>query len=277
MTTGDAAEMASVLAKRRELLATLCDGPVEKRVLVDELGVPRTTLDRGVRELVDAGLARRADGGVRATAVGARALAERDRYRERLDGLERGAPLFEALPDDTALDARFLAGASVSRPDPSLPDGVVERLLESVRAADGVTGVAPAALSGHLDTFDAAATTGDAVPELVVTPTVLDHLIDRRPERLVADLREGAFEFRCGPVDVEFGLWVGEHDDRDDEAGVVVYSDTGVAGVAVNDDPRAVSWARERVERARERADPVTVETVRERRDEVDAPNEERP
>ncbi|QZX98494.1 helix-turn-helix transcriptional regulator [Halobaculum rubrum] len=258
MTTADATEVASVLAKRRDVLAALCDGPVQKRRLVDELGVPRTTLDRGVRELVDAGLAERADGGVRATAVGARALSERDRYRTRLDGLKRGGPLFEALPDDTELDARFLAEASVSRPDPALPDGVVERLFESVRAADAVYGVAPAALSGHLDTFDAEATAGGAVPEMVVTPAVLEHLIEQRREQFAAELRAGTVEFFCAPVEIAFGVWVAAHDDRDDEAGVVVYTDTGVGGVAVNDDPGAVDWARERFDRARSDAEPVT-------------------
>jgi len=262
MTAADAAEVASVLAKRRDVLAALCDGPVRKRRLVDELGVPRTTLDRGVRELVDAGLAERVDGGVRATAVGTRALSERDRYRARLDGLERGEPLFEALPDDTELDAQFLAGASVCRPDPSLPDGVVERLFESVRAADEVYGVAPAALSGHLDTFDAEATAGGAVPKMVVTPAVLEHLIEHRPERFAADLREGAVEFLCAPVEIAFGVWIAAHDDRDDEAGIVAYTDTGVGGVAVNDDPGAVDWARERFDRARSNAEPVTPETV---------------
>ncbi|MFC6794693.1 helix-turn-helix transcriptional regulator [Halobaculum halobium] len=199
MTTGDAAEIASVLAKRRDILAALCDGPVRKRTLVEELEVPRTTLDRAVRELLDAGLVRRVDGGVRATTVGERVLAERDRYRTRLDGLKRGELLFEALPDDTELDARFLAGASVSRPDPSLPDGVVERLFESVRAADEVYGVAPAALSGHLDTFDAEATAGGAVPQMVVTPAVLDHLVERRPERFARELRAGGLEFFAPP------------------------------------------------------------------------------
>ncbi|WP_348607928.1 helix-turn-helix transcriptional regulator [Halobaculum rarum] len=262
MTTADTAEVARVLAKRRDVLAALCDGPVRKRRLVDELGVPRTTLDRGVRELVDAGLVERVDGGVRATAIGVRALTERDRYRARLDGLERGEPLFEALPDDTELDARFLAEASVNRPDPSLPDGVVERLFESVRTADEVYGVAPAALSGHLDTFDAEATAGGAVPEMVVTPTVLEHLIEHRPERFAADLREGTIEFFCAPMEIAFGLWIAAHDDRDDEAGIVVYTDTGVGGVAINDDPEAVDWARERFDRARSDAEPVTPETV---------------
>jgi hypothetical protein len=227
--------------------------------------VPRTTLDRGIRELVDAGLAERADGGVRATAVGANALEAHDRYRARLDGLARGGPLFDALPEDTPLDGRFLAGASISEPDPNVPDGVVERLFESVRSADAVYGVAPAALTGHLDTVDDKATAGGTVPRMVATPAVLDHLVDRRGERFAADLRDGAFEFFCDRVEISFGLWIAEYDETDDEAGLVAYTDTGVGGVAVNDAPEAVEWARERFDRARGGANRVTAEAVRER------------
>ncbi|MFC6794694.1 hypothetical protein ACFQFH_10570 [Halobaculum halobium] len=43
---------------------------------------------------------------------------------------------------------------------------------------------------------------------------------------------------------------------------MVVYTDTGVGGVAVNDDPTAVAWARERFDRARADAERVTPEAV---------------
>lgn len=275
MTAGDESETAGVLAKRREVLAALVEGPVRKRVLVEELDVPRTTLDRAVRELVDEGLAERVDGGFRATVVGAKALESHDRYHAELAGLREAQPLFESLPPETAVDGRFLAGASVSRPDPSMPDGVVERLFESVRNAARVRGIAPVALSGHVDTFDAEATAGGAVPEMVLTPAVFDHMIRTRHERLVEQIREGNFEFYCGPVESRFGLWIVDHENRSSEAGVLAYTDTGVGGVAINDTPEAVAWARGRYERARELADPVTLDAIAERAADLGVATEE--
>jgi len=267
MESGETAAVADALAKRRDLLAALCEGPTRKPALVETLGLPRTTLDRGVRELVDAGLAERADGGVRATGLGREALAARDEYRDRLDGLVRAAALFEPLPTETSLDRRFLAGAEVSRPEPSAPDRVVARLLESVRNADEVRGVAPVALAGHLEPFDRAATAGGTVPELVVTPDVLDHLVEVRGERFRESLRDGDLAFYRAAVDVPFGVWIADGDDESAEAGVVVYTDTGVGGVAVNGRPEAVSWARERYGAAREEAEPVTADRVARRLD----------
>ncbi|WP_277555180.1 helix-turn-helix transcriptional regulator [Halobaculum limi] len=266
MTTGDAATLADVLAKRRDVLAAVCDGPLDKRTLVDRLDVPRTTLDRGVRELVDAGLADTVDGGVVATAVGRTVLDEHDGYRRRLAGIAAAEPLFESLPEDTPLDGRFLAGATVATPEPTVPDGVIERLFESVASARRVRGVAPVALSGHVDTFDAEATAGDAPPELVVSPDVLDHLIETRYDRVLELVEAEAMEYYYGPTSVCFGVWVAEHDDRADEAGLVVYTDTGVGGVAVNDTHEAVAWANECIDETRATATKLTAEEVRERR-----------
>lgn len=267
MTTGDAAAVADVLAKRRDVLAAACDGPLDKRTLVDRLDVPRTTLDRAVRELVDAGLAAHVDGGVVATSVGRTALDEHDAYRRRLAGIAAAEPLFESLPTDTPIDGRFLAGATVATPDPTVPDGVIDRLFESVASASHVRGVAPVALSGHVDTFDAEATAGDTPPEMILSPDVLDHLVETRYDRVLELVETGAMEYYYGPIEVSFGVWVAAHEDRSDEAGLVVYTDTGVGGVAVNDTPEAIAWATDCIDHARSTATRLTAEEVRARRD----------
>lgn len=271
MTSGDAAALADVLAKRRDVLAGLCDGVVRKRTLVETLGVPRTTLDRAVRELVDAGLVERADGGFTATGVGETALATHDRYHRRLDGLAAGATLFDHLPAETPLDGQFLADATVETPDPTIPDSVIGRLFDSISDAACVEGIAPVALSGHIDTFDAEATAAGTPPAMVLSPAVLDHILDTRRERVLELLEAEEMRYFCGSMDVAFGLWIATYDDRDDEAGVVVYTDTGVGGVAVNDTTEAVDWARAQFDRVRDSADRVTIETVREWGDTVGA------
>lgn len=48
----------------------------------------------------------------------------------------------------------------------------------------------------------------------------------------------------------------------DAEAGVVVYTDTGIRGVAVNDTEEALAWAREQYGRVVERAEVVTPQDV---------------
>lgn len=258
MSSLDATEVASVLAKRRECLRAVTDGSVRKRDLVDSLDIPRTTLDRAMRELTEVGLVERASGGVRATGFGREALAAADDYRDTLDGLAAASCLLDALPATTSLGAEFLRSATVSRATPPAPDRVVGDLFDSVAGADSVRGVAPAALTGHMESFHEHASSGGAVPELLVTPAVLRQIAEVRGEALVETLRDGELDLRSGPVPFRFGLWLVD----DAEAGVVVYTDTGVRGVAVNDTEEALAWARERYERVAERADVVGPQRV---------------
>jgi hypothetical protein len=55
-------------------------------------------------------------------------------------------------------------------------------------------------------------------------------------------------------VPVSYGLWVAD----DDNAGVVIYSDGGIAGIIVNDSPAAIAWARDLYEQTRQNAELVT-------------------
>ncbi|WP_435124599.1 helix-turn-helix transcriptional regulator [Halobaculum sp. D14] len=258
MNGADTETVADVLAKRRDCLDALADGPVEKRDLVDRLDTPRTTLDRAVGELTDVGLAEAANGGYRATTFGREALAVHDDYRSRLGGLTDAAELLDALPADTALCADFLDGADVHLSCPDAPDGVVDVLLDSVSDDARIRGVAPVALTGHVESFGDAAGGGAEPPELVVTPGVLDHLVETLGDGVKQSVRDGEMRLRCGRVPARFGLWL----TGDDQAGVVVYTDTGVRGVALNDDEDAVEWARDRFARVRDRSAPVTPAVV---------------
>lgn len=206
MSSPDATEVASVLAKRRECLRAVTGGPVRKRDLVDSLDIPRTTLDRAVRELAEVELVECASGGVRATGFGREALAAADGYRETLDGLADASCLLDVLPAATPLGAAFLRGASVSRATPPTPDRVVTDLFDSVADADSVRGVAPAALTGHMESFQEHASSGGAVPELLVTPAVLDQIVAVRGRAVVESLHDGEIDLRSGPVPFRFGL-----------------------------------------------------------------------
>ncbi|QLG61499.1 helix-turn-helix transcriptional regulator [Halorarum salinum] len=264
MSSPDAAEVAPVLARRRECLRALTDGPVRKRDLVDSLDMPRTTLDRAVRELTEAGLVERVSGAVRATGFGREALAAADEYRDTLDGLADASPLLDALPAATPLGAAFLRGARVSVATPPAPDRVVDDLFDSVADADSVRGVAPAALAGHMASFREHASSDGAVPELHVTPAVLRQVVEVRGGAAVESLRRGELDLLSGPVPFDFGLWLAD----DAEAGVVVYTDTGIRGVAVNDAGEALAWAREQYERVAERGEAVAPEHVADMLDE---------
>jgi predicted transcriptional regulator len=258
MGGGDRAEVVDVLAKRGDTLRELLEQPRTKRDMVDDLGIPRSTLDRAVRELETTGLVEYRDGAYYPTLFGRTALEAHDAYQRAIDDLSSAADVVSPLPPESPLDGTFLTGAEVVSSTPHLPDEVVGRLFESVRGADRVRGVAPVGMDGHLDAFRDATTAHAGGLELVLTPELFDHIARTRPQETLDVMETGRATFFRTDIPFRFGLWVA--DDR--EAGVVVYTDTGVRGVLVNDDSDAVEWALDLYERVKGDAEPVRPDHV---------------
>ncbi len=258
MSDPEVANVANIVTKRERTLRILTDGPRRKTGLVESLDQSRSTLDRAIRELEEAGLVEPVNGGYRATSFGRNALETYLTYQERLDGLCEGASLLEPLPPDTPLGPAFLTHADVSMADPSAPDRVIEQVFDSVDAAEGLRGLAPATLTGHLETFHQHATRGGCHPEIVVTESVFDHLLRVRGERLEQSIRNGEVRLMKGPVPLRFGLWIVD----DTEAGIIVYTETGIKGVAVNDTDAALEWTNEVYDRVSSKATPVTADEI---------------
>jgi predicted transcriptional regulator len=259
MGGGDRGKVEDVLAKRGETLRALLEEPRAKRDLVDALDIPRSTLDRAVRELETAGLVEYRDGVYRPTLFGRTALETHEAYRRSLDDLASAADVVAPLPPDSPLDRTFLVGAEVVASAPHMPDQVVGRLIESVGDADRIRGVAPVGMDGHLDAFRDATTTRPGGLELVLTPELFDHIARTRPEETLDTIETGRATLFRTEVPFRFGLWLA--DDR--EAGVVVYTDTGIRGVLVNDAEPAVEWALDLYERVQGGAEPVRPDHVR--------------
>jgi DNA-binding transcriptional ArsR family regulator len=238
-------EVADVLRKRWRCLAALVSTPRAKRDLGEELDMPRSTLDRAIRELEGAGLVEAAGGGYRATAFGRVAHRVHGTYRSRLDDACAAAGVLSSLPPGTPLNDEFLAGASVSESSPFAPDSVVEALFESVAAADHVRGVAPTALTGHTSEFRESALAGGGRLTLVCAPELVETLERADAEEWHETLAHDRVETFEAEVPFGFGLWIVD----DDEAGVVVYTETGIKAILRNDSEAAVAWAEAQYDR----------------------------
>ncbi|MDS0299484.1 hypothetical protein NDI76_12100 [Halogeometricum sp. S1BR25-6] len=232
--------LEAMVTNREPILRALVRGPLNKPELTEAVDSSRSTVDRAIRELVDAGLVGRADGRYEATLAGRSALDAVEAFHDRMHGVESAAGVLSHLGPDEPINPDFLAGADVHVATPEMPDGVVERLFDSVEAATHLRGIAPVALSGHLNGFYEAARSNDARVEMLIDADVLDSLVATASTRetLLAQLRKERVTILRGEVPFSFGLWLTEA-----EAGVVVYSDTGVRGVIINDDAEACAWA----------------------------------
>ncbi|WP_257297760.1 tetratricopeptide repeat protein [Haloarchaeobius sp. FL176] len=143
MSPDDVASAVELLDRRRQVLGHLGGDGHHVRDLCDELDVSRSTVNRAIRELEDAGWVERADDGYVRTTTGSLALQE---YRDQvtaLDAVQRHADALAPLPGDTPLDPGVLADATVETVAEADPFELVGRLRSALEDATAVRGAWP--------------------------------------------------------------------------------------------------------------------------------------
>lgn len=234
-------DLLRLLLRRSALLRALASESRDKRVLAEDLDISRSTVDRALRELTTAQFVTYRDGVYTITLTGQCVLDAFDNCKETFNGVMDAQELLMMLPADAPVAPAFLRDASIYTSTPDIPDGVINELFESVEQADYLYGIAPVALAGQLRAFYDAANAGGTYVEMIIDDELFDNLLRSPDSRqvMVDAIRRERTNIYLADIPFGYGLWA-----VDDEAGMVVYTDTGVGGIALNDTDEAVSWAK---------------------------------
>ncbi|KAB1187990.1 MULTISPECIES: winged helix-turn-helix domain-containing protein [Haloferax] len=256
-------ELLDLLVHRSRFVEALAERPRDKRTLAEDLDTSRSTVDRVLRDLQRVGFVRKQQGDYELTVVGRCALESFERYERAIHGVSNAQDLLRMLPRDAPLDPALFAGARVFTSSPDIPDGVIQELFTSVEEGERLYGIAPVAITGQLEPFYDAATAGGTEVEMIVANELLRKLLDAPRSRavMVEQLQKDAVNIYRAEIPFGFGLWA-----VDDEAGIVVYTDTGVGGLALNDDPEAISWVTDCFASLQDDAELVTLSSIGEQR-----------
>ena len=119
---GSAEGLGETLDTRESLLAALAAGAQNKRALREELGVARSTVYKGLRELTELGLVRETADGYALTASGRLAQRMHATYRERLELLADAQSVLASIPADAGVPPAFLEDATVATADRHAPE-----------------------------------------------------------------------------------------------------------------------------------------------------------
>jgi predicted transcriptional regulator/Tfp pilus assembly protein PilF len=251
----DANEAVDLVARRLGVLTALMDGAKGVTELAEVTDSSRSTANRAVRELEEAGLVERADGGYAVTLAG-RLLTERYlRFREEeAAGVLAAEPVLTHLPPDCPVDTAVLAGCRVETATETAPYRPRERLLSATRDADRVRVALPALGDlRYLRSWHELVAGGGEV-ELLATEALFADLDERFPRLLPAMATTGRFTVRVGDVP-DLGLALVE---KGGETAVLLagFGDDGVMrGVIENDSDDAVRWGERCFGRLREGTD----------------------
>jgi predicted transcriptional regulator len=229
------------IRRRRGFLTALRAGPRRKRELVEALETSRSTVDRAVGDLLEAGLVTETTEGVAITLAGRMAAAIDATYLRRIAALSDALEPLAAIDGQVSIDDSFLVDARIEAASPHVPDLIIDRFYESVAAATSVQAVVPMVLREHLLRFHEELTDRPVDVEMVVDRRVID-LLGADPEMagvIDAVIGSDTIEVSAAELPMRIGVWV-----TPTEAGVIVYTDTGPHSVLVNTRGAARRWAQ---------------------------------
>lgn len=247
--------VADLVARRADLLSLLGE-PHAKPEMVESLDTSRSTVDRAIRRLRDAGLVEQRRGGYALTYAGRVAVEQHRSYRESLAATAAAEPVVAPLSPDTDLDVAMLRGATSQRSAEPSPYRALEPLHEAIGEADRYRGALPALDDPrHFRLLYEHVVSGGRPAALTVSRSLLDALREEFPRRLEVLLNRPEMELTTGPVPA-YGLVVTERDGEETTTGII-YDDGTVHGTLRNDAEPAADWARERLATVAERATTV--------------------
>lgn len=249
-------DLLCLFTKREALLHRIADGPASKCDLVRSLDVSRSTVDRSIRELVAADVVDRSDGGYALTLQGRLLYEEYCRFYDRAVGVSDSAELLSVLPSTADLDPVVLVGADVTEATRTAPYRPMESHLELVREASSMRLLSTAVSAQYVDVARERVVDGGMELTVGCAPEVVEYLVSEAADALQASFETGRLElfelettppFTVGVVETPDGTFVS----------LLAYDDDGIRGHVRNDDPAAIAWADEYVERAMAQSRPV--------------------
>ena len=142
--TDAALEIVDLLGRRWEILMCLVEEPCDKRTLIDELDIPRSTLDRAVRELEAVELLTYTEGEYAVTSKGEYLAYSFSTFLERTEQtLELESFLQWMSIDEFSLDLRHLEDSELFLPESHDPYAMVNQHVKALEKANTFRGLLP--------------------------------------------------------------------------------------------------------------------------------------
>jgi predicted transcriptional regulator len=241
--------------RRIEFLECLLEQPKDKRMLVDDIGMSRATVDRGLRELENAGLIKYTDGRFTLSTIGK--ITEYGLF-DIIETIELGQRLRPFLRwvsyDDFDIDIHLLADAELLLPEPGDPWAMMNRHVQVLKETDNGRVVQPVtslyAMEAAYERIVNAGATGASVVESSVADTFQTN--SNYTELVEGMIATGRFDLYVYGGNIPYFIGV--------------FDEIVQIGADKNGEPRAIletdsakvlKWAENKYEEYRQQAKPV--------------------
>ncbi len=235
--------------KRADALATLRDGSMTRRELMDTLDVSRTTIHRLVRALEAADLVDQQGNDFVLTVFGHTVAEEVSTYRRRISAASRMQPFLETV-DAFPGEIELFAEATVTVTEPTNPYAPVERFINLVTASGTLRGFDTTAIAPIIVPDIREAILSGMETDMIYLPPVVESIVEEYPDD-IAEVADSGRLTLSTHSNLPFGLAI-----FDDRIGLGGYdAETGMLRTFVDtDDDRARTWALDLYDEYREEA-----------------------
>jgi predicted transcriptional regulator len=242
--------------RRRGVLAAV-DGTTRSAV-ADRADVSRSTVDRAVSDLVDAGLVRVTGDRCRRTAAGELLLTEFARTAGTVRSATGAAAALSVFPGSAEMDPAMLADAEVIR---SGTDGAdpVDRFVADAETADELYLYAAFVVDRVVERYRRRIVDEGLSVAVAVAEEGLGRLVAGHRDGLRQLVAADGLEMRRSRRVLPYSVQVTDPDDPGRATASVLAVDGTESAFLGTTDPEAVEWAFGTFERAWERADPLPV------------------
>ena len=247
MGSDDAAQFLSGTPDRRRLMTALTEDPASPAELAEALDLPRRSVQRHLRDLVDREWAEKSNGKYILTVTGTLIIEKHTAYLDELDHIESHDLFFRHLPDRTHTpDPQWLGDATITTASVENPQAPVEFYIDRVRGfdADRIQMLSPV-LSRLFHKAHAELAMEGLHTELILSASTIERARELNPTefKVVASVDVlGLYEY---PEDIAFGLTTG-----DDRLLMSAYDTDGQMKACVeSSDPDFTDWASQLFDR----------------------------
>ncbi|ELY29390.1 hypothetical protein C499_06015 [Halogeometricum borinquense DSM 11551] len=247
--------METTIRKRHDILEELVDSSQSKPDLVSQMDLSRSTIDRGVNELLEHDCITRTGSTYEATETGRLAIREYERYLRFVETIKASPKILNEVPTNT-FDTVFLRDADFDLVDDQQPWAVLEKSTELMKNAKSLKGTVPVIFQRHFadltDSFD----TGKEVE--LIWDNSLYHSLSEEMQEMIATFQEydQATMYRTDLTD-SYAIWILDSPEGN-HASIAVFTNGGIRGIIRNDTCAAVDWALSQYEQRKESAVSIT-------------------
>jgi predicted transcriptional regulator len=247
----DTSELVDLVARRHGILRALSEKPRERHQLVDDLEDAKSTVYKGVAQLLNLELIKQTEDGLRPTLFGSVAL----RRYEEVAQTANMSPVLGGLPAE-AIDPVVFIRSEFVTPEAGSVGRHLEYAHHLLETADDVRGVVPAASTENINVVSDRVEADELTAEFILSEELVDSLL-RRQDNTVATLLDSGTVLWQTSNPVLFGVFVVRGEES--RMGIEFRDGNLVTGLLLNDTAESVKWAEEQISSHKSDAQRVTM------------------